>query len=109
MCETRHAPIRRLLKIPKVLNRAGSKKMQSDIRTYSVIESGKLIGLLIVHVDDLLYAGANVFIDIAESSIKQFRIFEFERVRNNTSAAFTVLEIQKGRTIVSLTSKGLYR
>ena len=51
--------------------------MMSDIFTYSIIEAGILIGVLIVHVDDLLFTGTSRFITIVESTAKQFRTGEF--------------------------------
>ena len=71
---TRGAPLRRRVKLRKSLFRKGLRQMKSDICTYSMLGNHELIGELIIHVGDILYAGDKKFIVLAESAIKQFRV-----------------------------------
>ena len=60
--------------VERIIDSERVGQMKSDICMYSMLGNHVLIGALIIHVDDVLYAGDKKFIELVESAIKQFRV-----------------------------------
>ena len=88
------ASLRWFVRLASVLTRAGLIQMETDICMYSSANDNQLQGISIAHVDGLLYAGGEKFIQTVEKAINRYRIGEFDFP--SRPIAFAWLEIERG-------------
>ena len=91
------------MKLRTALIQVGLRQMTSDIRMYSQMQNGELIGALIPHVGDLLYAGTIEFIATVEKTAKQFRVGDIQILTKEKPTIFSGVEMSysKNHVVVS--------
>ena len=105
----RDAPIRRFAKLSKSLTHGGLYQLKSDICLYSKLnEKGRIIGMLLSHVDDLLYTGTADFLRSVEQIMTQFRTGDIEELTDDVPLISTWLQLEKEKDGIVLLPKAPY-
>ena len=105
----RDAPMRWFLALSKRLREHGFTQLKTDVCMYTKRDShGELSGLLVAHVDDLLFCGTAQFRKDAIHAIQTFRTGEVETLTETTPIIFTGLLIEKEVSGTLLLSQQMY-
>ena len=91
---SRDAPMRWFLKLSQVLRAAGLRQLKTDVCFFSYHKNHVLEGLLLAHVDDLLFTGSQSFHEIVISALKGLRTGELETLTTTTPMIFTGLQLE---------------
>ena len=102
----RDAPMRWFLSLSKRLREYGFTQMKTDVCMFSKLDShGNLAGILVAHVDDLLFFGTPTFRKEALQAIHTFRTGEVEAVTKTTPIIFTGMLIELDSSSILLSQQ----
>ena len=105
----RDAPMRWFLALSMRLRDHGFTQLKSDVCMYTECDShGELNGLLVGHVDDLLFRGAAQFRKDAIHAIQTSRAGEVETLTESTHIVFAGMLIEKETAGTLLLSRQMY-
>ena len=105
----RDAPMRWFLSLSKRLREHGFIQMKTDVCIYSKRDShGELTGILVAHVDDLLYCGTPTFRKEAYQAITTFRTGELETLTKTSPIIFTGMLLELDSPTSILLSQQMY-
>ena len=91
----RDAPMRWFIALSERLRQHGFIQLKTDVCMFNKFDShGNLIGMLIAHVDDLLFCGTERFRKEAIAAIQTFRTGEVETLTQKQHIIFTGLLIE---------------
>ena len=91
----RDAPMRWFIALSERLRQHGFIQLKTDVCMFNKFDSqGNLIGMLIAHVDDLLFCGTERFRKEAITAIQTFRTGEVETLTQKQHIIFTGLLIE---------------
>lgn len=85
----RGAPTRRFPNLSQVLTDAGLRQTQSGVRIFTFSVNPVLDGVLLAHVDDLLFAGSGNFTTLLMNALAAFRTGELETLTAKVPIIFT--------------------
>ena len=105
---SRDAPMRWFLKLSQILVAAGMRQLQSDVCFFTWHNHGNFEGLLLAHVDDLLFTGSTQFHSLVLTALKSLRTGELETLTETTPITFTGLLIETNATGAVILSQSPY-
>ena len=83
---SRDAPVRRFLKLSHVLASSGIRQLQSDVCFFTWHNRGRFEGLLLAHVEDLLFTGCPISQQKVSAVLKTLRTGELETPTEKTQS-----------------------
>ena len=96
-------------RLDQVLKKAGLRKMQSGVCVFTRLDQHQLTeGILIAHVDDLLFTGTETFLNDVIRALNVFRTGELETLTRKSPIAFTGIQIELVRSGTILLSQEAY-
>ena len=101
---SRDAPMRWFLKLSQILRSAGLRQLQTDVCFFTYHHQQVLDGILLAHVDDLLFTGSPAFHQRVLGALKGLRTGDLETLSESTPVIFTGLQVeinQQGTVILS--------
>ena len=87
--------MRWFLKLSQVSTKAGIRQTQADICIFTYSPNHLLDGILLAHVDDLLFTGSKSFITLVINALKAFRTGDLETLTTQAPIIFTGMLIEK--------------